>query len=217
MRPRYRHGDGALSGQAQGSWPAIRSCRSGSISPRTWWRTHGSRLPDLTAVVGDAAGAGRLLPGPAVRLHLHAFRHGICADARARPKIAGRLKPGGYWSFVGGTKAAYPALQAKGDSQAPCAGSAGRDREKWTTRCSIRRTCRRSPTPWSAHGFEMSRRRNLRAGARIQRLRPVHGRSAIAADGSRRLSSRWDCTGPARSSAGCSTGSPFRSRIRTTS
>jgi hypothetical protein len=33
------------------------------------------------------------------------------------PKIASRLKVGGYWSLVGGTKAAYPGMQAKGDSQ----------------------------------------------------------------------------------------------------
>jgi hypothetical protein len=33
------------------------------------------------------------------------------------PKIFNRLKAGGYWSLVGGTKSAYPAMQAKGNSQ----------------------------------------------------------------------------------------------------
>ncbi len=32
------------------------------------------------------------------------------------PKIASQLKPGGFWSLVGGTKKAYPALQAKASS-----------------------------------------------------------------------------------------------------
>jgi hypothetical protein len=32
------------------------------------------------------------------------------------PKIHSRLQEGGYWSLVGGTKAAWPALQARGRS-----------------------------------------------------------------------------------------------------
>jgi hypothetical protein len=33
------------------------------------------------------------------------------------PQIARKLRPGGCWSLVGGTKAAYPGFQAKGESQ----------------------------------------------------------------------------------------------------
>ena len=32
------------------------------------------------------------------------------------PKIYERLEEGGYWSFVGGTKAGFPALQAEANS-----------------------------------------------------------------------------------------------------
>ena len=131
------------------------------------------------------------------------------------PKIAGRLKPGGYWSLVGGTKAAYPALQAKGDSQI-LRWLSGVGSRKWMTPCSIRRTCEEVADTMDAHGFDGRRRRNVRTvlefnafdqfmefGYRGGWLTPL-----IESMGLHRA-------GPI--SAGCSTGSPSRSRIRTTS
>jgi SAM-dependent methyltransferase len=74
------------------------------------------RLPDLSAVVGDAAELDRYFPGQQFDCVCTHFMTGYVSMHVLAPKIAGRLKPGGYWSLVGGTKAAYPALQAKGDS-----------------------------------------------------------------------------------------------------
>ena len=78
------------------------------------------RIPDLVAAVGDAAELDILLPRPTIRLHMHAFYHGIRADGRARAaRSPAGSRAGGYWSLVGGTKAAYPGLQAKGRLAAP--------------------------------------------------------------------------------------------------
>ena len=75
------------------------------------------RIPDLDAVVGDAAELDAHFPGQQFDCICTHFVTGYVPMRVLAPKIASRLKPGGYWSLVGGTKAAYPALQAKGDSQ----------------------------------------------------------------------------------------------------
>jgi len=75
------------------------------------------RIPDLTAVVGDAALLDAYFPGQQFDCICTHFVTGYVPMRVLGPKIAGRLKPGGYWSIVGGTKAAYPALQALGDSK----------------------------------------------------------------------------------------------------
>jgi ubiquinone/menaquinone biosynthesis C-methylase UbiE len=76
-----------------------------------------SRIPDLTAVVGDAAELDTYFPGQQFDCICTHFITGYVPMRVLAPKIARRLKVGGYWSLVGGTKAAYPALQAKGNSQ----------------------------------------------------------------------------------------------------
>ena len=75
------------------------------------------RIPDLVAVVGDAAELDAYFPGQQFDCICTHFITGYVPMRVLAPKIASRLKAGGYWSLVGGTKAAYPALQAKGDSQ----------------------------------------------------------------------------------------------------
>jgi ubiquinone/menaquinone biosynthesis C-methylase UbiE len=75
------------------------------------------RLPDLTAVVGDASGLDAYFPGQDFDCICTHFVTGFVGMRVLAPQIARRLKPGGYWSLIGGTKAAYPALQAKGDSK----------------------------------------------------------------------------------------------------
>ncbi len=106
-----------------------------------------TRIPDLVAAVGDAAELDAYFPGQQFDCICTHFVTGYVPMQVLAPKIAGRLRPGGYWSLVGGTKAAYPALQAKGDSQL-LVGSAASGREKWMTPYSIPPTCRRSPTRW---------------------------------------------------------------------
>ena len=75
------------------------------------------RIPDLVAAVGDAAQLDAYFPGQQFDCICTHFITGYVPMRVLAPKIASRLKPGGYWSLVGGTKAAYPALQAKGDSR----------------------------------------------------------------------------------------------------
>lgn len=75
------------------------------------------RLPDLEAVVGDATKLNTYFPGQQFDCICTHFVTGYVPIRVLAPQIAARLKIGGYWSLIGGTKAAYPALQAKGDSK----------------------------------------------------------------------------------------------------
>ena len=68
-------------------------------------------------MVGDATKLDAHFPGQQFDCICTHFVTGYVAMRVLGPEIASRLKPGGYWSLVGGTKAAYPALQAKGDSK----------------------------------------------------------------------------------------------------
>ncbi|MDG3004701.1 class I SAM-dependent methyltransferase [Paludisphaera mucosa] len=75
------------------------------------------RLPGLTAVAGDASDLDAHFPGKQFDCICTHFVTGFVGMKTLAPQIASRLKPGGWWSLVGGTKAAYKALQAKGDSR----------------------------------------------------------------------------------------------------
>lgn len=75
------------------------------------------RLPDLTVVVGDAARLDEHFGGHEFDAVCTHFVTGFVPMKVLGPQIFRRLKPDGFWSLVGGTKAAYPALQAKGDSK----------------------------------------------------------------------------------------------------
>ncbi len=75
------------------------------------------RIPDLTGAVGDAARLDEFFPGQQFDCICTHFITGYVPMSVLGPKIRDRLQPGGYWSLVGGTKMAYPALQAKGHSQ----------------------------------------------------------------------------------------------------
>lgn len=75
------------------------------------------RLPNLTAAVGDATRLDAYFPGQQFDCICTHFVTGYVSMRVLAPQIASRLRPGGYWSLVGGTKAAYAALQSKGDSQ----------------------------------------------------------------------------------------------------
>jgi SAM-dependent methyltransferase len=75
------------------------------------------RLPGLEAVVGDASNLGAYFPGREFDSICTHFVTGFVSMRLLAPQIARKLRPGGYWSLIGGTRAAYPALQAKGDSR----------------------------------------------------------------------------------------------------
>src|SRR5262249_37077017 len=68
-------------------------------------------------VVGDASRLEEYFAGQEFDCICTHFVTGFVSMRVLGPQILRKLKPGGYWSLVGGTKGAYPALQAKGDSK----------------------------------------------------------------------------------------------------
>jgi SAM-dependent methyltransferase len=75
------------------------------------------KVPDLVAAVDDAANLDAHFPGESFGLVCTHFITGFVPVAVLAPRIWGRLEEGGYWSLVGGTKAGFPALQAKARSK----------------------------------------------------------------------------------------------------
>ena len=75
------------------------------------------RIPGLEAVAGDASDLDGHFAGKQFDCICTHFVTGFVSMGVLGPQIARHLKPGGYWSLIGGTKAAYRALQAKGDSK----------------------------------------------------------------------------------------------------
>jgi SAM-dependent methyltransferase len=75
------------------------------------------KVPDLVAAVDDAANLDAHFPNQSFDLICTHFITGYVPMRLLAPKIWARLEEGGYWSLVGGTKAGYPALQAKANSK----------------------------------------------------------------------------------------------------
>ncbi len=75
------------------------------------------RLPDLVAEVDDAANLDACFLGQSFDLICTHFITGFVPMSVLAPKIWSRLEDGSYWSLVGGTKAGFPALQAKTDNR----------------------------------------------------------------------------------------------------
>jgi SAM-dependent methyltransferase len=75
------------------------------------------RIPDLVAVVEDAANLDVCFPDQAFDIISTHFVTGFVPIDLLAPKIWGKLKPGGYWSLIGGTKAGFPALQRKAQAK----------------------------------------------------------------------------------------------------
>jgi SAM-dependent methyltransferase len=75
------------------------------------------KIPDLVAEVDDAANVDAHFPGQSFDLISTHFVTGFVPMDLLAPKIWNRLEEGGYWSFVGGTKGSFPALQAKAKSR----------------------------------------------------------------------------------------------------
>jgi SAM-dependent methyltransferase len=75
------------------------------------------KIPDLVAEVDDAANLEAHFPGQTFDCISTHFITGFVPMSLLAPKIWNRLDEGGYWSLVGGTKGAYPALQAKANSK----------------------------------------------------------------------------------------------------
>jgi SAM-dependent methyltransferase len=72
-----------------------------------------ARIPDLVSAVDDAANLDAHFPELSFGLVATHFITGFVPLAVLAPMIADKLETGGLWSFVGGTKEGFPALQAK--------------------------------------------------------------------------------------------------------
>jgi SAM-dependent methyltransferase len=70
-----------------------------------------TRLPDLVAAVDDAANLQAHFAEESFGLVCTHFITGFVPMAVLAPKIHAMLERGGYWSFVGGTRAGFPVLQ----------------------------------------------------------------------------------------------------------
>ena len=77
----------------------------------------GRRIPDLVAAVGDAADLAGHFPGESFDLICTHFITGFVPMRVLAPAIRDRLRQDGYWSLVGGTKAGFPALQARANGR----------------------------------------------------------------------------------------------------
>jgi SAM-dependent methyltransferase len=75
------------------------------------------RLPGLEAAVGDAATLDTYFGDRRFDLISTHFITGFVPMGVLAPKIHARLKEGGCWSLVGGSKAGFPALQAEADRE----------------------------------------------------------------------------------------------------
>jgi len=75
-----------------------------------------SRIPQLNAVIDDAANIDRHFPGESFDLICTHFITGFVPIDHLAPRIWSKLKPGGYWSFVGAVTTAYPELQRKANT-----------------------------------------------------------------------------------------------------
>jgi SAM-dependent methyltransferase len=72
-----------------------------------------AKVPDLVATVGNAADLDCHFPGQSFDLICTHFVTGFVPMGELAPKIHSRLDEGGCWSFVGGTTAGFPNLQAR--------------------------------------------------------------------------------------------------------
>ena len=69
------------------------------------------KIPALQSVVDDAANFDEHFPGTSFGLICTHFITGFVPVEHLAPLIFDRLAPGGYWSFIGSSKLAYPRLR----------------------------------------------------------------------------------------------------------
>lgn len=74
------------------------------------------RIPQLNAVIDDAANIDRHFTEESFDLICTHFITGFVPIDHLAPRILSKLKPGGYWSFVGAVTTAYPELQRKANT-----------------------------------------------------------------------------------------------------
>lgn len=76
-----------------------------------------ARIPDLVAAIDDAANLDEYFRGQAFDLACTHFITGFVPLGVLAPKVGNKLKAGGWWTFVGGTREGFPVLQDKANSK----------------------------------------------------------------------------------------------------
>jgi Methyltransferase domain len=75
------------------------------------------KIPDLSGAVDTAANLDAHFPEQTFDLISTHFISGFVPLHVLAPKVCSRLAEGGYWSYLGATKASYPGLQAKANNK----------------------------------------------------------------------------------------------------
>jgi len=75
------------------------------------------KIPDLVAEVDTGANLDAHFPDQSFDLICTHFISGFVPLSVLAPKIWSRLEEGGYWSFIGATRAAFPTLQLKANGK----------------------------------------------------------------------------------------------------
>ena len=76
-----------------------------------------TRIPDLVAAVDDGANIDKHFTDRRFDLICSHFVTGFVELSHLAPRIMAKLKPGGYWSFMGGTDRGFPELQKIANSK----------------------------------------------------------------------------------------------------
>ncbi len=76
------------------------------------------KIPDLAGAVDTAANLDAHFPEQSFDLISTHFISGFVPLDVLAPKVFSRLEEGGYWSYLGATKGAYPALQSASNNRA---------------------------------------------------------------------------------------------------
>jgi SAM-dependent methyltransferase len=75
------------------------------------------RLPDLESAIDDAINLGAHFAGVEFDLACTHFLTGFVALDVLAPRIVGKIRPGGLWSYIGGTQEGFPVLLRKANTK----------------------------------------------------------------------------------------------------
>ena len=155
------------------------------------------KIPDLQGAVDTAANLDAHFPEQSFDLICTHFISGFVPLDVLAPKVYSRLEEGGYWSYLGATKGAYPHCKRRPTTNSS-AGCSAANRSTSTAWCSAPRIKKKCSIRWkrTASSFGNAKRSSRSSSSRTSKNFSI---SPITAAGSRRSSKRSVCTKPAPS------------------
>lgn len=102
-----------------------------------------SKIPSLQCCVDDAANFDAHFLDSSFDLICTHFITGFVPIEHLAPLIFNRLEPGGYWSFIGSSKASYPRLRQHANSKLLQLAFGGKDAEPEELLCPDNEACLR--------------------------------------------------------------------------